>query len=200
MNTEFKHFHWSMPLQGQSLYGLYDLFDNHMFLLSYDFDTVWQLKKLMKSKVVLDIIDFSDQIADLEEKIDNSVVEKWGLENPPYGLFQDLKSASGEFQDKDLYKNHYLINDCKLIETDIDMDNFKLDLQQQLFFFHRCLYQAKNAHNCNEFMIEYLLEIAELSESYEEANDKFLNFLSITKESDVISLLAFLKGEKLFYE
>jgi hypothetical protein len=198
MNTKFKYFHWAIPKPDQSLYGLYDVFDNHLFLLSYDYDTIWELKKLVKSKIILDIVDFSEQIDVVQDKIDNSVVENWGLEFPPYQLFRDLRTLAPEFQNKELYKNHNIINDCKISQTNVVMDNFKIDLQQQLFFFHYCLFQAKCNDKSSTFMSEYLLSIAELSESYIDAENTFLE--SITNKKDAEFLLHFLSKEKLIYE
>lgn len=202
MNTEFRYFHWAVPKSDRPLYGLYDLFDNHLFLLSYDFEIVWKLKKLVKSKIILDIIDFSQHIDTVQNKIDNSVVEKWGLESTPYQLFRDLRSLSDEFQNKDLYKNHHLINNCDITQNNIAMDDFKTDLQQQLFFLHYCLKQATE-YNCdefNEFMSRHLLSIAELAESYSDAKNKLLDFSFITNKKDAEFLLRFLHGEKLLYE
>jgi hypothetical protein len=202
MNTDFEHFHWSIPELDQPLYGLYDLFDNHLFLLSYDFETVWELKKLVKSKIILDIVDFSHQIDVVQDKIDNSVVEKWGLESTPYQLFRDLRSMSDEFQNKDLYKNHHLISNCNIVQTNVIMDDFKIDLQKQLFFFYYCLKQATEfeSDEFNKFINTHLLSIAELSESYSDAKNKLLDFSFITNKKDAEFLLRFLKGEKLLYE
>jgi hypothetical protein len=202
MNTDFKYFHWAIPKPDQPLYGLYDLFDNHLFLLSYDYETIWKLKKLVKSKIILDIVDLSDQTNNIQHTIDNSVVEKWGLESTPNELFQDLRSLSGEFQNKDLYKNHYLISDCNIIQNNVVMDDFKINLQKQLFFFYYCLKHSTkfNSDEFSKFMNRHLLSIAELSESYNDAENKLLDFSSITNKQDAKFLLHFLQGENLLYE
>jgi hypothetical protein len=202
MSPDFKYFHWAIPKPDQPFYGLYDVFDNHLFLLSDDFEMVWKLKKLVKSKIILDIIDFSQQIDIVQNKIDNSVVEKWGLESTPYQLFRDLRSLSDEFQNKDSYKNHYLISNCNIIQNNVIMDDFKTDLQKQLFFFYYCLKQSTeyNSNELNKFMNTHLLLIAELSESFNDAKNKLLGFSFITHKKDAEFLLHFLRGEKLLYE
>ena len=133
MNTEFRYFHWAMPEPDHELYGLYDVFDNQLLLLTYDFDIAWQLKNIIKSKIILEIVDFSNQINTISEKIDNSIVETWGLSHTPTHLFQDIRSLSDSYRDKTKYCQDILIKDVEIAKNNVEFDTFKQDLQQQLF-------------------------------------------------------------------
>jgi hypothetical protein len=202
MDIEFKYFHWAIPKPGQELYGLYDLFDNHLFLLSYDFETVWELKRFIKSKSILEIVDFSDQIDDIHEKIDNSVVEKWGVTNPLRHLFGDVKSLSDAFQDKPQYRQKFMIKNPVINENNFVMDDYKKDLQKQIFFLHYCLFQANNAYKYDKdsFFYEHLLTSAELGESYMGVIDKFLDISQMEDKDKQSVVLKFMKSEGLLYE
>jgi hypothetical protein len=202
MNTEFKYFHWAIPKVDHELYGLYDLFDNHLFLLSYDFETIWELKRYIKSKTILEIVDFSDQIEDIKNKVDNSVVEKWGITNPPRHLFGDVKSLSDAYIDKILHQQKFVIKNPELMPNNFDMDDYKIDLQKQIFFLHYCLYQALNVYQFdkNSFFYEHLLKSAELSESYDDLMNIFLDISDMGDRDKQSTMLSYMKNESLLYE
>jgi hypothetical protein len=198
MSPDFEYFHWAMPEPDHELYGLYDVFDNQLLLLTYDFDVAWQLKNFIKSKIILEIVDFSNQISAISEKIDNSIVETWGLNCIPTHLFQDIRSLSDSYRDKTEYCQNILIKDFEIVKNNIKVDNFKKDLQQQLFFFHYCLLQAKN--DTNTIVQKQVLISAELCESYMDAKDRFLNLSSVADKNDIVPMLYFLIRENILYE
>jgi hypothetical protein len=202
MHTDFKYFHWAMPEQGCGLYGLYDVFDNQLLLLTYDFDIAWQLKNIIKSKIILEIVDFSNQINAISEKIDNSIVETWGLSRTPTHLFQDIRSLSNSYRDKTKYRQDILIKDFEIAKNNVEFDTFKQDLQQQLFFFHYCLSQAKNFcdSDTNIVVQKQILISAELCESCMDAIDRFLNLSFVADKNDIVPMLYFLTREKILYE
>lgn len=202
MNTEFKYFHWAMPKKDCDLYGLYDVFDNQLLLLTYDFEVVWQLKNIIKSKIILEIVDFSNQISAVYEKIDNSIVETWGLSNTPTHLFQDIRSLSDSYRDKTRYRQDVLIRDFEIVKNNVEFDTFKQDLQQQLFFFHYCLFQANNQYQYSKdsFFYKHLLKSAELGESYQDCLDKFIDISYIDQQDPDSAILQFMNAENLMYE
>lgn len=197
MNTDFKYFHWAIPKADCELYGLYDVFDNQLLLLTYDFDVAWQLKTFIKSKIVLEIVDFSSHIDLVTEKIDNSIVETWGLSSFPTHVFQDIK-----YRDKTKYRQDSLIRDFKIVKNNVEFDDFKKDLQQQLFFFHYCLLQANNEYRFDKdsFFYEHLLRSAELGESYQGCIDTFVDISYIRHQDPESVVLKFMKTENLAYE
>jgi hypothetical protein len=204
MDTKFKYFHWAMPEQDHELYGLYDVFDNQLLLLTYDFEVAWQLKNIIKSKIVLEIVDFSNQISAISEKIDNSIVETWGLNSTPTHLFQDIRSLSDLYRDKTKYCQDILIKDFEIAKNNAEFDTFKKDLQQQLFFFHYYLFEANNTlkYAKDSFFYKHLLRAAELGESYQNCLDRFLNLSHMCKQDPdfLITFLKFIKRENLMYE
>jgi hypothetical protein len=197
MNTDFKYFHWVIPKPDCELYGLYDVFDNQILLLTYDFDIAWQLKTFIKSKIVLEIVDFSTQIDSVIDQIDNSIVETWGLSSFPTHVFQDIK-----YRDQTRYLQDGVIRDFKIVKNNAEFDNFKKDLQQQLFFFHHCLFQATNVYRYSQdsFFYEHLLRSAELGESYQGCIDTFVDISYIQKQDPDSVVLKFMKTENLAYE
>jgi hypothetical protein len=204
MSPDFEYFHWAMPEPDHELYGLYDVFDNQLLLLTYDFDVAWQLKNFIKSKIILEIVDFSNQISAISEKIDNSIVETWGLNCIPTHLFQDIRSLSNSYRDKTEYCQDILIKDVEIVKNNVEFDTFKQDLQQQLFFFHYYLFQANNVqkYNKDSFFYKHLLRAAELSESYQDCLDRFLNISHMCKQDPdfLLTFLKFIKHENLMYE
>jgi hypothetical protein len=202
MHTDFKYFHWAMPKKGCELYGLYDVFDNQLLLLTYDFEVVWQLKNIIKSKIILEIVDFSNQISAVYEKIDNSIVETWGLNSTPTHLFQDIRSLSDSYRDKTRYRQDVLIRDFEIVKNNVEFDTFKEDLQHQLFFFHYCLFQANNQYQYSNdsFFYKHLLKSAELGESYQDCLDKFIDISYINQQDPDSVILQFMNAENLMYE
>lgn len=202
MNSEFKYFHWSVPSRDKELYGLYDVFDNRLLLLTYDFNVVWQLKNLIKSKIILEIVDFANQISAVSEKIDNSIVETWGLGVIPAHLFQDIRSLSDSYRDKTRYRQDILIKDFEIVKNNIELDSFKTDLQHQLFFFHYCLFQANNVYQYNQdsFFYKHLLTSAELGESCQDCLNKFIDISQVGQQDPESTVLQFMKNENLLYE
>jgi hypothetical protein len=204
MDTKFKYFHWAMPELNKQLYGLLDVFDNQLLLLTYEFDIAWQLKNLIKSKIVLEIVDFSNQVETVNEKIDNSIVETYGLCDIPAHLFQDLRFLSDSYRDKTKYCQDILIKDFAIVKNNTKFDDFKKDLQQQLFFFHHYLVKANNAqkYDKDSFFYKHLLRSAELGESYQDCLDRFLNISHMCKQDPdfLFTFLKFIKHENLMYE
>lgn len=197
MNADFKYFHWAIPKPECELYGLLDVFDNQLLLLTYDFDVAWQLKTFIKSKIVLEIVDFSTHIDSVIDKIDNSIIETWGLSSFPTHVFQDVK-----YRDQTRYLQDSMIRDFKIVKNHAEFDNFKKDLQQQLFFFHHCLFQANNQYQFSQdsFFYKHLLTAAELGESYQDCIDKFVDISYIRKQDPDAVILRFIKSENLAYE
>jgi len=202
MDTKFKYFHWAIPKPDQELYALYDLFDNQLLLLGEDFQTIWNLKTLIKSKTLLEIVDFSNQVNQIDGKLDNSVVERWGLNNPPALLFQDVRSMSTVYTEPSQYRERFIIKNVDLLETNYLMDDFKQDLQKQLFFFYYCLHQSYNEYklNSSSWLFKHLLRSAELGTCYQHVLDLFLDISYFDQHDPESDVLYFLRGENLLYE
>jgi hypothetical protein len=202
MDTKFKYFHWAIPKSDCEWYGLYDVLDNQFFLLTYDFDIAWQTKQYIKSKTILEIVDFSTQSSVNQIDIDNSVIEHWGLDSVPTNLFQDPSSQSTRYFTQDLYRQSYMIKDISICENKLVMTDFKKDLQTQIFFLHYCLWQAKHERNYRQDSIFYqhLLTAIELGQNYSDVLNRFLNFKESINEELCNIMIEFLRAEGMTYE
>ena len=78
----------------------------------------------------------------------------------------------------------------------------KIDLQKQIFFLHYCLYQALNVYQYdkNSFFYEHLLKSAELSESYDDLMNIFLDISDMGDRDKQSTMLSYMKNESLLYE
>ena len=202
MNSEFRYFHWAIPSQDKELYGLYDVFDNQLLLLTYDFDIAWQLKNFIRSKIILAIVDFSNQLDSDSLDLDNSVIENWGLEIVPKNVIQDPPSQTVRYSSQDLYRETYMIKNTLVCKNNFALDEFKTDLQKQIFFLHYCLWQAKHERRYHKKSIFYqhLLTAIELGINYFDVLDKFLNFKECINDELCDVMLNFLVAERLTFE
>ena len=196
MSPEFNYFFWASPVKDKPLFALYDAFDNHLMIQSYDHACLFAVRKLIRSKTILDIVELTN-IPNLVENnlIDNSVVENWGLEYIHNDLFRDATPRWKNQHDPEIFYKTATIKDPVLRAVDSKFDDFKRDLQQQIFFIHYCL-----DSNPSDNVKAHLQRSVELGKDYADTVDKFLNLTTITDKTIIQDMLTFLRTTGLFYE
>lgn len=196
MKKDFEYFFWSTPESGEELFALYDLFDNHLMMQSFSYDYLFTIRTLFKSKTMLDVVNLS-KIENLVEHnlIDNSVVENWGIKSPATDMYTDARPRWAGHSDAEAYRKHTENNVVELIEVDSNFDEFKRDLQKQIFFAHFCL-----TIEPTELVLSHLHTAIGLGIDYEDTVDKFVNLTNIVDRQTRVEMLHFLKKSNLFYE
>jgi hypothetical protein len=196
MTSEFEYFFWASPAEGQPLFALYDAFDNHMMIQSYDHACLFAVRKLIRSKTILDIVELTN-IPNLVSNnlIDNSVIENWGLESVHNDLFRDATPRWKNQHDSAIFYKTATVKDPVLQAVESKFDNFKHNLQQQIFFIYYCL-----ENNPTDNVKAHLQQAVELGTDYADTVDRFLNFTNITDKTVLQDMIAFLRTTGLFYE
>lgn len=196
MQSTFKYFFWGSPVEETPLFALYDVFDNHFMIQSYNYSHLFAIRKLIRSKTVLDIVELTNVPNLLENNlIDNSVVENWGLESMHIDLFRDATPRWKNQNDEKIFYETAVIKDPVLKQVDSKFDDFKIDLQKQIFFIHYCL-ETTNSNNVKN----HLQKSIELGKNYNDVIDKFLNFSDINDLESKQDMFYFLRFNNLFYE
>jgi len=197
MDTKFEYFHWAVPKPDQPLYALYDVFDNHFMMQHYSYEHLFTVRKLFKSKTTLDIVRLSD-IPGLVDKnlIDNSVIEKWGIANPITEFFTDGRpSWSGHTDAEAYYQVHIAQSNIQLTQSQVVFDDFKFDLQKQLFFVHHCL-----TFDLKPTVLSHLATAVSLGINHDDVVNRFLDLTTIVDRQIMHDTIDFLKVSCLFYE
>jgi len=196
MTPDFKYFFWATPNKHQPLYALYDFFDNHFMLQSYDYQRLFTIRTLFRSKTTLEILNLST-VENLVEKnlLDYSVIEKWGADTTELDFYTDLQLGWSGHTQADAYHQRIVDKIIKIQETKINFDTFKKDLQQQLFFVHYCL-----EYNPSADVIAHLNTAIGLGVDCHDVINRFLDLTSISDKKRLYDLLNFLKISKLIYE
>lgn len=198
MTPDFEYFFWAVPKEEKPLYALYDLFDNHFVIQAYDYETLFDLRKIMESKTSLEIVEITGLTDNL---IDNSVIENWGINQVATMLYADITLTKKRYNAKEYY-NTYVIKNPELVETNFEFDDFKRDLQKQIFFFYYCLTVELPKPESRDSVLKFIRRAAELSLNYEQAVDMVLDISSIdpTDRKTREDMYAFLRMSELFYE
>lgn len=205
MTPDFKYFHWGLldtETSKSPLFALYDHFDNHLMIQSDDYGILFQLKQLIKSKTMLDLIEITRPSK--ANNIDNSVIENWGLTKSIDLFSADITSRSMINNDPAEYAKT-MIRNPSLSEVDSKFDDFKLDLQKQIFFIYHCLYIIKQQgysfiENGADGVISVLQDAVGISENYKDLLDKLLDIQHITDKTLFHNMIIFLNLAELFYE
>ena len=196
MTPDFEYFFWASPVQGQPLFALYDVFDNHFMIQSYSYSQLYDLRKIIRSKTMLEIVELSNVENLVEQNIvDNSVIELWGMSNTPLDLFGDARPRWQINKDPEIYYESEVFKTPILTQVDSKFDNFKLDLQKQIFFIHYCL-----AHTPTELAKDLLRQAVELGVDYKDVVDRFLDLTKVDNKQAVQDMIYFLRFSQLFYE
>jgi len=196
MISNYKYFSWCLPDPTRNLYALYDVLDNHFMLMSYEYTWLFQIRALFKSKTTLDIIKLTD-VPGLREQnlLDNTVVHRWGLTKIDSAFFTDNQPRSRGQTDADAYHDRIKNLTVDLVETCAPWDDFKQNLQQQLFFAHHCV-----SFEPTPAVLRHLEQAIGLGQNDTEVVDRFLNFVSIDDRQIRTELLIFLKKANMFYD
>jgi hypothetical protein len=199
MNTDFKYFFWGVPQDKKCLYAVYDFYDNHFFLLSDDYQKLYRLIRLFDSKCTLDIVEIEvDSAWSGDNLIDNSVAMQWGLKEdirPDY-FYNDVHFYKKRFNSEQYY-NRWVLKNQTLVNHSKQLDSYKQDLQEQIFFFYHCLsfVTKENA----TVLVEKLKHAIGCGKDYEHAKDLLVNFNNFDRASRQ-TLMDFLRTAELFYE
>lgn len=196
MSPDFEYFHWASPMQDKPLFALYDLFDNHLMVQSYSYDILFTLRKIIRSKTTLEIVELTN-VENLvkDNLIDNSVIELWGIDSPSTNLYADATPRWEQNNVAETYYADVTIKHPTLVAVDPKFDNFKLDLQKQIFFIHYCLERKPT-----ELALAELQRAVELGVDCDDVIGRFLDFSHIEDKAVVQAMLYFLRASELFYE
>ncbi len=173
------------------MFALYDLFDNHFMMQSHSYDRLFKARTLMRSKTMLEVVDISAA----DSQIDNSVIENWGLQQAEIEFYTDSQPRWEGDHKADLYFKRIQNKKYKLIQVQSGFDDFKRDLQQQIFFVYHCL-----TFDPNQLVLEHLAQAVGLGIDSADVIDRFLNLTDITDQRKLYDNLIFLKMANLFYE
>lgn len=199
MNTDFKYFFWGFPQNRDPLYAVYDFYDNHFYLISDDYQKLHKLVRLFESKCTLDIVEIQlDESWENDNLIDNSVAMQWGLEEkarPDY-FYNDVHFYKKRYNSEQ-YFNRWVLKDQKLVNNCKEFDNYKKDLQEQIFFFYHCLNFITEENS--SVIVDKLKHAIGCGESYSHAKDLFLNIKNYDRRIRQ-TLMDFLRTAELFYE
>lgn len=196
MSPDFEYFLWANPTPDQPLFALYDSFDNHFFIQSYNYHNIFELRELIRSKTVLDIVELTNVSALFDNNlIDNSVIESWGLSSIHKDLFRDATPRWKNQHDADIFFKTAVIKDPIIEQSSYKFDSYKLDLQKQIFFIHHCLQITKS-----DLVKKHLSYSVSLGVDYLDVVDKFFNFSNVDDSEIRQQMLYFLRSNGLFYE
>jgi hypothetical protein len=146
---------------------------------------------------MLDIVKLSD-VPNLIEKnlIDNSVIENWGIANPIAELFTDSRpSWPGHTDEQTYYQIHIADSTIQITPSCAVFDDFKIDLQKQLFFAHHCL-----TFDPKPTVLSHFATAVSLGVDYNDVVDRFLDLTTIDNRQVMHDVIDFLKVTCLFYE
>lgn len=197
MDPNFKFFYSGVCEDDQPIYGLVDLIDNHFMIQSHDADKLFEVKELIKSKTRLEIVDLSKYRynTDGTRITDNWVIEQWGVDLDKINVRVDpLTSARfANANEKETYISNIPTVDIKL--TNLDFDEYKQDLQKQIFFIY--FFVARNRFG--DLAKLHVKKIIQCSSCYDEMLSKFLDVDTAPLEVQT-QILFFLSRVKLMYE
>jgi hypothetical protein len=188
MNSDFKYFDWGISTH--TSYALLDGLDNHFYLMSDNFEYLHRVMHLMKSKIVLEIVELPE-----DHNIDNSVVANWGLEKQPDVVFADILSGRKFSGNMVRYREWGVIRNEPICETHVVFDSFKQDLQQQIFFVNHCNRFIKQ--DSVKDRLQYSLG---MGQTLDEVIDLFLDFDDIKDRQEFVDMATFVRTAGLFYE
>lgn len=194
MTPDFEYFFWAVPESNKPQYALYDLFDNHLVMISHDYELLVSLCRMMDSKVSLDIAEIHNST------VDNSVVENWGISHKSIShfLYADI-TITKKSCDLKTYYDMFVIKDPELIEVESNFDEFKKDLQKQLFFVHYCITAVPVVPDSVKQLLQRAIE---LGVDYNDTVDKFLDLTVIDTHDKQTreDMYSFLRLTGLYYE
>lgn len=193
MTPESKFFFWGIPNEGEKTYALLDGLDNHFYLTCNNFDLLYQLVRLLRSKIILEIVELPES-----HTLDNTVIHKWGIANTPDWVYADVRSSKKYNDNKDKYYKFATLKNHALVETNVNIDAFKADMQEQIFLFYHCVHALQARQS--DALVRRLRLVVGLSESYNDALDKLLNFNDITDKQMFSEMSVFIRTAGLFYE
>jgi hypothetical protein len=187
-----------------ALWGLLDTVDNHFMIQSNDLESLYETRRLIRSKTLLEIasMDQDRETVWIDENnnqhcvptTDNEVIERWGVADSSRMFRVDplTSSAFAKLNTKSAYFQN--IPSVKLQQTSVPFDNFKLDLQKQIFLFYTC------AQVCQNFceITPWIEKIAQLSCSYDHAVEMMLNFELCDRKLQGTALKLLAKTQMLY--
>lgn len=196
MSPEFEYFSWGTIEDTRPSFALFDALDNHLMMISEKYINLYHLKKLLKSKTILEIVDLSNVQSGL---IDNSVVESWGMEHREDALFGNIRMLFIATSTPDMYFKRMVIKNSNLVRSNVVFDDFKTDLQKQIFFLYYCIDIWIERFPDNNHIYKHIERATLLSKSYDDAVEQILT-VSSTDEQEAQDLLDFLRSAGLYYE
>jgi hypothetical protein len=169
-------------------------------MLSDNYKLLFAVKQIIKTKAVYNIVDLTGvDILTKASVIDNSCADQWGLKSAPEALYGDINFRWLQNTNADEHYQYMTIKNPTLKPfLKSPLDDFKIDIQKQLFFIYYCV----NKINADEgdAILTHLRNAVNLGINYEDTVDRFLDLSSIVDKSKMENMLMFLRHSSLFYE
>jgi hypothetical protein len=192
MSPDFEYFFRATPDPSKDMYALYDVLDGHFLIQSDNYDNLYRLMIYIWSKTKLDIVKLP------KSNLDNSQIDQWYIKNLPPEWFNDPHYGKRQFNLK-RHRDQWTIQNITLGKrTNFLFDEFKTDLQKQLFFFYHYIDFLNQDFDSN--LADMILRAVELCTNYNDAKDTMLDSISISSQDSRMKIYTFLRRTGLFYE
>lgn len=192
MSPDFEYFFRATPDPAKDMYALYDVLDGHFLIQSDNYDNLYRLMIYIWSKTNLEIVKLP------KSNLDNSQIEQWYIKNLLPKWYNDPHHIKRHFNLK-RHRDQWTIQNIILAKrTNFLFDEFKTDLQKQLFFFYHCIDLLNQDFDSN--LANMILRAMELCTNYNDAKDIMLDSISISSQDSRMKIYTFLRRIGLFYE
>lgn len=186
MTPEFDYFFWG--LSHNRSYALFDGLDNHFYMVNDNFELLYNLSLLLKSKIMLEIVELP------ETDLDNTVIHQWGMSNRPDWVYADVFTFKKYYGDSTNYYRYAVIRNADLVETKVEFDPFKQDVQKQIFLLYNCI-----QHQPSEDILKRLRLASSMCTSYDDLLNQIVDVSDILDKELLMDYMNFLRKAGLFY-
>ena len=194
MNPKFEYYFQADPVPSKPMYALYDVLDKHFMLQSTDYNVLYRLMYNMRSKTCLEIAKLPGAA-----HINNSNIEQWQISNLPQRWFGDLVGYERQWNPTEYHSTYAIQHPDMLIEKNSVMfDEFKTDLQKQIFFFYYCFEFIEKTPS--DLIGGIVLKSIEQSNNYNNILDIMLDNVPIMTQQDRVDFYNFIRQVGLCYE
>jgi hypothetical protein len=192
MSPDFEYFFRATPDPSKDMYALYDVLDGHFLIQSDNYDNLYRLMMYIRSKTYLEIAKLP------KSNLDNSQIEQWYIKKLPNEWFNDPHPVKRQFNPT-RHRDVWTIKNIILGKhVDFTLDEFKTDLQKQLFFFYHCIDLLNQDFDSD--LASVIIRTMELCTTYNDAIDVMLDSISISSPEGRLGVYTFLRRTGLFYE
>jgi hypothetical protein len=194
MNPKFEYYFQADPVSSKPMYALYDVLDKHFMIQSSDYNVLYRLMYNMRSKTCLEIAKIPS-----DKPINNSNIEQWQISNLPQKWFGDLVGYERQWNPTEYHNTYAIQHPDMIIEPNsVIFDEFKKDLQKQIFFFYYCFEFIEKTPS--ELISGIVLKSIEQSNNYDNILDIMLDDVPIVTQQDRVDFYNFIRQVGLCYE